>query len=69
VVSAWVGERGLTPGQLKTEEKSNEIKAVPKSLEILDVKGDVVTADAMSCQKEIAEKIREKGAVSRQAAG
>jgi predicted transposase YbfD/YdcC len=62
VVSAWIGEHGLTLGQLKTEEKSNEITAVPKLLEMLDVKGDVVTADAMSCQKEIARKIREKGA-------
>jgi exo-beta-1,3-glucanase (GH17 family) len=62
VVSAWIGERGLMLGQLTTEEKSNEIKAVPKLLDILDVKGDVVTADAMSCQKEIGKKIREKGA-------
>jgi predicted transposase YbfD/YdcC len=62
VVSAWIGEHGLSLGQLKTEEKSNEIKAAPKLLELLDVQGDVVTADAMSCQKEIAQKIREKGA-------
>jgi predicted transposase YbfD/YdcC len=62
VVSAWIGEHGLTLGQVTTEEKSNEIKAVPKLLDILDVKGDVVTADAMSCQTEIAKKIREKGA-------
>jgi hypothetical protein len=61
VVSAWVGEHGLTSGQLKTEEKSNEIKAVPKLLEIVDVQGEVVIADAMSCQKEIARKIQEKG--------
>jgi predicted transposase YbfD/YdcC len=62
VVSAWIGERGLTLGQLRTEEKSNEIKAVPKLLDSLDVKGDVVTADAMSCQTEIVKKIREKQA-------
>jgi predicted transposase YbfD/YdcC len=62
VVSAWIGEHGLTLGQLTTEEKSNEIKAVPKLLDMLDVKGDVVSADAMSCQKEIVKKIREKGA-------
>ncbi|MDR1302225.1 MAG: ISAs1 family transposase [Treponema sp.] len=61
VVSAWIGEHGLTLRQLTTEEKSNEIKAVPKLLDILEVSGDVVTADAMSCQKEIAKKIREKG--------
>jgi hypothetical protein len=62
VVSAWVGEHGLTLGQLKSEEKSNDIKAVPKLLEIVDMQGDVVTAEAMSCQKEIARKIREQGA-------
>jgi hypothetical protein len=62
VVSAWVGEHGLTLGQLTTEEKSNEITAVPKLLDRLDIKGDVVTADAMSCQTEIARKIREKEA-------
>ncbi|MHB9292853.1 putative ISAs1 family transposase ISPto5 [Hollandina sp. SP2] len=61
-VSAWIGEHGLTRGQLTTEEKSNEIKAVPKLLDLLEVKGEVVTADAMSCQKDIAWKIREKGA-------
>jgi predicted transposase YbfD/YdcC len=62
VVSAWTGEQGLTPGQMTVEEKSNEIEAVPKLLDIPDMKGDVVTADAMSCQKETAKKIREKGA-------
>jgi hypothetical protein len=62
VVSAWIGERGLTLGQLTTEEKSNEIKAATKLLDILDVKGDAITADAMSCRTEIAKKIREKGA-------
>lgn len=62
VVSAWVGEHGLTLGQLVTEEKSNEITAVPKLLDTPDIKGDVVTADAMSCQTEIARKIREKEA-------
>jgi hypothetical protein len=62
VVSARVGEHGLTLGQLTTEEKSNKITAVPKLLDLLDVQGDVVTVDAMSCQKETAKKIREKGA-------
>ncbi|MDR1929113.1 MAG: ISAs1 family transposase, partial [Treponema sp.] len=62
VVSAWIGEHGLTLGQLVTEEKSNEIKAVPKLLESLAVKGDVISADAMSCQREIVKKIREKEA-------
>lgn len=60
VISAWVGETGITLGQLQVEEKSNEIKAVPELLELLDIEGDVVTADAMSCQKEIAKMIQEK---------
>jgi predicted transposase YbfD/YdcC len=62
MVSAWIEEHGLTLGQLKTEEKSNEIKAAPKLLELLDVRGDVITADAMDCRKDIAQKIREQGA-------
>jgi predicted transposase YbfD/YdcC len=62
VVSAWVGENNLTLGELATDEKSNEITAVPELLEMLDIQGDVVTADAMSCQTAIVKKIREKGA-------
>jgi predicted transposase YbfD/YdcC len=61
-MSAWRGEHGLTFGQLTTEENSNEIKVVPKLLDMLDVKGDVVTAYAMNCQKEIARNICEKSA-------
>jgi len=48
-------------GQLKTEEKSNEITAVPELLDTLDIGGSIIAADAMSCQKAIVEKIREKG--------
>lgn len=59
VVSAFVSENHITLGELKTEEKSNEITAVP---ELLDIKNCIVTADAMSCQRAIAHKIREKGA-------
>ncbi len=62
VVSAWVGEHGITLGELQVGEKTNEITEVPRLLELLDIKGDVVTADAMNCQKEIAAKIMEKGA-------
>jgi hypothetical protein len=54
VVSAWVGANRLTLGELATGDKSNEITAVP---ELLDIRGDVVTADAMSCQTEIAKKV------------
>ncbi len=62
VVSAWVGEQGLTLGQLQVGEKTNEITEVPKLLDLFDIKGDIVTADAMSCQKDIVEKIISKGA-------
>ena len=61
VVSAWVGEQGITLGELQVGEKTNEITQVPELLDLLDIKGDIVTADAMSCQKEIAVKIKEKG--------
>lgn len=62
VVSAFVRENSLTLGELKIEEKSNEIKAVPELIDMLDLKGTTVTADAMSCQKEIVTKITEKKA-------
>ena len=61
MVSAWVGEPGITLGELQAGEKTNEITQVPERLDLLDIKGDIVTADAMSCQKEIAVKIKEKG--------
>jgi len=57
LVSAWASECGLTLGQVATEEKSNEITAIPELIEHIDVKGSVVTIDAMGCQKEIAAKI------------
>ena len=62
MVSAWAHEQQLVLGQVSTDEKSNEITAVPNLLEVLDVAGCIVTADAMSCQKEIARKLREKEA-------
>lgn len=62
VISAWVGEQGITLGELQVGEKTNEITQVPELLDLLDIKGDIVTADAMSCQKEIAAKIQEKEA-------
>ena len=57
LVSAWASEQGLALGQVATEEKSNEITAIPVLLDQIDVKGAIVTIDAMGCQKEIAEKI------------
>ncbi len=62
MVSAWATQNALTLGQVKTEEKSNEITAIPQLLEMLDLHGCIVTIDAMGCQREIAEKITEGGA-------
>lgn len=57
VVSAFAAENQITLGEIVTEEKSNEITAVPELLETLDIKHSIITADAMSCQKEIVKKI------------
>ena len=62
MVSAWLSDAGLVLGQVKTEEKSNEITAIPKLLDMLSLKGGIVTIDAMGCQKEIAQKIVDQGA-------
>lgn len=60
MVSAWAHDAGLVLGQVKVDDKSNEITAIPKLLESLDVAGCIVTIDAMGCQTEIAEKIIER---------
>jgi predicted transposase YbfD/YdcC len=57
MVSAWASEQRLVLGQLKTAEKSNEITAIPLLLELLALKGCIVTIDAMGCQTEIAAQI------------
>ncbi|WP_253728213.1 ISAs1 family transposase [Treponema sp. OMZ 857] len=62
VVSAWAHSLGVCFGQVKTEEKSNEITAIPELLDLLDLKGMIITIDAMGCQKKIVEKIAEKEA-------
>ena len=62
VVSAFVAENQLTLGEVTADEKSNEITAVPELLDLIDIKGSIITADAMSCQKEIVRKIRDKKA-------
>lgn len=62
VVSAWVADNRLTLGQIATEEKSNEITAIPKLLELLDIRGATITVDAMGCQRDIAAKIIDQGA-------
>ncbi len=55
MVSAWASQNRLTLGQIKTEEKSNEITAIPELLKMLDIKGCIVTIDAMGCQKNYSE--------------
>ena len=62
LVSAWASANTLTLGQVKTEDKSNEITAIPRLLEMLELNGCIVTIDAMGCQKEIAQGILERGA-------
>lgn len=61
MVSAFCVANGLVYGQVKVNEKSNEITAIPKLLDLLSVKGALVTIDAMGCQVAIAEKIAERG--------
>lgn len=61
LVSAWASENGIALGQLKVEGKSNEITALPELLKLLDVKGCVVTMDAMGCQKDLAKQVIEQG--------
>lgn len=62
VVSAWASGLRLSLGQVAVDDKSNEITAVPKLLELLELTGAVVTMDAMHCQKETLIAIRGKGA-------
>jgi len=62
IVSAWVGSQNLVLAQVATDEKSNEITAIPQVLDMIDIQGDVVTIDAMGCQTAIAQQIREKEA-------
>jgi len=62
LVSAWASANELVLGQYKVDEKSNEITAIPSLLDVLSIKGCVVTIDAMGCQTKIAEKIIEKQA-------
>jgi len=62
MVSAFASELGISLGQVKTKEKSNEITAIPELLKLLDIKGSIVTIDAMGCQHKIASAIRDKEA-------
>ena len=62
LVSAWASESGLSLGQVAGAEKSNEITAIPELLRLVDIKGAIITIDAMGTQKAIAEQIVEGGA-------
>jgi predicted transposase YbfD/YdcC len=62
MVSAWALENQLVLGQVKVDEKSNEITAIPELLEALAISGCIVTIDALGCQKEIAQQIIDQGA-------
>ena len=60
MVSAWATANHIALGQVVTDEKSNEITAIPRLLELLEIKGCLVTIDAMGCQREIAQQIVER---------
>jgi predicted transposase YbfD/YdcC len=62
MVSAFAARQRLVMGQVKVAEKANEIVAIPKLLDMLDIEGAVVSIDAMGCQREIAQKVRDKKA-------
>jgi hypothetical protein len=62
MVSAWAEKNRTVPGQTKVDEKSNKITAIPKLLELLVLKGCIVTVEAMGCQKDIASGIIDKEA-------
>ena len=61
MLHAWSAEQRLLLGQLAVDDKSNEITAVPKLLDLLSLKGCIVTADALLCQRTIAAKVIERG--------
>lgn len=57
IVSAWASQQGITLGQVAVDSKSNEITAIPQLLEMLELRGAIVSIDAMGCQRDIAAKI------------
>lgn len=61
MVSAWAVGLRLVLAQTKVDEKSNEIKAIPEVLRVLDLKGCIVTIDAMGCQQKIAKQVVDQG--------
>lgn len=61
MVSAWASKSQIVLGQVKTNEKSNEITAIPELLKLLDINGCIITIDAMGCQKKITKQIVKQG--------
>jgi predicted transposase YbfD/YdcC len=61
MVTAWGCDQRLVLAQIATDEKSNEITAVPRLLEMLSLKGTIVTVDALNCQRDIARRIVDQG--------
>jgi predicted transposase YbfD/YdcC len=61
LVSAWAADQRLVLGQVAVDGKSNEITAVPKLLALLSLQGTIVTADAMHCQRAVAEQVVAQG--------
>ena len=61
MVNAWAVKNHMVLGQLKTDDKSNEISAIPELLKVINVNGCTVTTDAMGCQKEIAKQVVAQG--------
>ena len=62
LVGAWASANHLVLGQLKVDDKSNEITAIPELLEVLELSGCIIPIDAMGCQKDIAHQMVEPGA-------
>ncbi len=62
IVSAFLGDVGLSISQVKVDDKSNEITAIPNLLELIDIKGSTITIDAIGTQEEIVNKIVDKKA-------
>ena len=61
IVSAYLADIGISIGQVKVDDKSNEIKAIPDLLDLLDIEGCIITIDAIGTQTKIMDKIKDKG--------
>ncbi len=63
VISAFSTMHSLVIGQIKTDEKSNEITAIPELLNMLDIKGKIITTDAMGCQKDLQRRYKNRAVI------